>query len=266
MVSIYIALYLFLAGTGAGAFLIGAVVDMVLRFRPRAAGGWFERVSAVTDAGLILGPVLVAVSALFLFLDLGVPDRVFHLFLASTSSLLSMGAWAILVFCVMATLALVLGSLADGEGDGYEYELAPGKVVLRVCEFACSLVAMGMALFVVVYSGIFLAMYPSLPLSSHRMGSRAFRGFSVGVRARGAHSDGVFPLGFAWHAAGYQCAAAARYGLRRRRSACFSGFSCQLLCLGWASGHLGSVADEREHSTAVLGWGSDDGACCAFLR
>ena len=30
MVSIYIALYLFLAGTGAGAFLIGAVVDMVL--------------------------------------------------------------------------------------------------------------------------------------------------------------------------------------------------------------------------------------------
>lgn len=41
MVSIYIALYLFLAGTGAGAFLIGAVVDMVLRFRPRAAGGWF---------------------------------------------------------------------------------------------------------------------------------------------------------------------------------------------------------------------------------
>ena len=136
MVSIYIALYLFLAGTGAGAFLIGAIVDMVLRFRPRAAGGWFARVSAVTDAGLILGPVLVAVSALFLFLDLGVPDRVFHLFLASTSSLLSMGAWAILVFCVMATLALVLGSLADGEGDGYEYELAPGKVVLRVCEFA----------------------------------------------------------------------------------------------------------------------------------
>ena len=163
MVSIYIALYLFLAGTGAGAFLIGAIVDMVLRFRPRAAGGWFARVSAVTDAGLILGPVLVAVSALFLFLDLGVPDRVFHLFLASTSSLLSMGAWAILVFCVMATLALVLGSLADVEGDGYEYELAPGKVVLRVCEFACSLVAMGMALFVVVYSGIFLAMYPSLP-------------------------------------------------------------------------------------------------------
>lgn len=266
MVSIYIALYLFLAGTGAGAFLIGAVVDMVLRFRPRAAGGWFERVSAVTDAGLILGPVLVAVSALFLFLDLGVPDRVFHLFLASTSSLLSMGAWAILVFCVMATLALVLGSLADGEGDGYEYELAPGKVVLRVCEFACSLVAMGMALFVVVYSGIFLAMYPSLPFLHTGWVPVLFVASALACGARGAHSDGVFPLGFAWHAAGYQCAAAARYGLRRRRSACFSGFSCQLLCLGWASGHLGSVADEREHSTAVLGWGSDDGACCAFLR
>ena len=136
-----------------------------------------------------------------------------------------MGAWAILVFCVMATLALVLGSLADGEGDGYEYELAPGKVVLRVCEFACSLVAMGMALFVVVYSGIFLAMYPFAPLSSHRMGSRAFRGFSVGVRARGAHSDGVF---FRLASPGMQLATnallPARYGLRRRRSTCFSGF------------------------------------------
>lgn len=91
MVSAYIALYLFLAGTGAGAFLIGSVVDLVLRFRPTAARGWFVRVSAVTDAGLVLGPVLVAVSALFLVLDLGVPERAFRLFLVSTPSLLSMG-------------------------------------------------------------------------------------------------------------------------------------------------------------------------------
>lgn len=162
MVSIYIALYLFLAGTGAGAFLIGAVVDMVLRFRPRAAGGWFARVSAVTDAGLILGPVLVAVSALFLFLDLGVPDRVFHLFLASTSSLLSMGAWAILVFCVMRRSHWSWGHLLTAKGMAMNTSLLQEgcSACVRVCR---SLVAMGMALFVVVYSGIFLAMYPSLP-------------------------------------------------------------------------------------------------------
>lgn len=163
MVSIYIALYLFFAGTGAGAFLIGAVIDMVLRFRPRSGGGWFVRASTVTDAGLVLGPVLVAISSLFLVLDLGVPDRALRLFLTSTPSLLSMGAWSIALFCLASVLALVLGSLADDGEDESDRERASGRILLRVGEFACSLVAIGLALFVMGYSGAFLAMYPSLP-------------------------------------------------------------------------------------------------------
>lgn len=159
--SIYIALYLFLAGAGAGAFLVGAAVDMTLRFRPR--WGWFARVSAVTDAGLVLGPALVAASALFLILDLGVPERTLYLFLVSTPSLLSLGAWAIVTFCVSSVLALVLGALAGDDEDDFDHEYASGRIVLRVCEFACSLIATGLALFVIVYSGVFLAMYPSLP-------------------------------------------------------------------------------------------------------
>lgn len=163
MVSAYIALYLFFAGTGAGAFLIGSLVDMVLRFRPACARGWFARVSAVTDAGLVLGPLLVAASALFLVLDLGVPERAFRLFLVSTPSLLSMGAWGIVTFCVSAVLALALGALAGDDDDGFYHERGSGRVVLRVGELACSLVATGLALFVVVYAGVFLSMYPSLP-------------------------------------------------------------------------------------------------------
>jgi len=163
VVSAYIALYLFLAGTGAGAFLIGSVVDIVLRFRPMAARGWFARVSAVTDAGLVLGPVLVAVSALFLVLDLGVPERAFRLFLVSTPSLLSMGAWSIVALCGSAAAALVLGALAGDDDDDFERERGSGRVVLRVGEFASSVVATGLALFVVMYAGVFLAMYPSLP-------------------------------------------------------------------------------------------------------
>ncbi|MEC4183673.1 NrfD/PsrC family molybdoenzyme membrane anchor subunit [Adlercreutzia sp. R21] len=163
MVSAYIALYLFFAGAGAGAFLIGSAVDIVLRFRPACARGWFARVSVVTDAGLVLGPLLVAVSALFLVLDLGVPERAFRLFLVSTPSLLSMGAWSIAAFCASAGAALVLGALAGDDEDGLDHERGSGRVVLRVGELACSLVATGLALFVVVYAGVFLSMYPSLP-------------------------------------------------------------------------------------------------------
>ncbi|MDE8703613.1 polysulfide reductase, partial [Adlercreutzia equolifaciens] len=87
--------------------MLGSVVDLVLRFRPQAARGWFARVNPVTDAGLVLGPVLVVASAIFLVLDLGVPEKAFYLFLVSSKSLLSLGAWAILLFAVAAFGALV---------------------------------------------------------------------------------------------------------------------------------------------------------------
>ena len=163
MVSIYIALYLFLAGAGGGAFLIGSAVDLVLRFRQDACRGWFARVSAVTDAGLVLGPVLVLASAVFLVLDLGVPEKALYLFTASSQSLLTAGAWGIVLFAVAGLGALVLGAAA---GDGAEEDADSafsGRVAFRIIELAFSLVATGLALFVVVYSGVFLATYPSLP-------------------------------------------------------------------------------------------------------
>ncbi|MEE0704767.1 MAG: NrfD/PsrC family molybdoenzyme membrane anchor subunit [Adlercreutzia sp.] len=163
MVSIYIALYLFCAGAGGGAFLLGSVVDLVLRFRPQAARGWFARVSAVTDAGLVLGPVLVVVSAAFLVLDLGVPEKALYLFFVSNQSLLSMGAWAILLFAVTAFGALALGVVAADGSDEGDVDPSARRVILRAIELGCSLLATGFALFVVVYSGVFLALYPSLP-------------------------------------------------------------------------------------------------------
>lgn len=53
MASSFIACYLFLAGGGAGAFVIAAFVDGVLRFRRTSR---LVRVSPVTDAGLAIGP------------------------------------------------------------------------------------------------------------------------------------------------------------------------------------------------------------------
>ncbi|WP_304426131.1 NrfD/PsrC family molybdoenzyme membrane anchor subunit [uncultured Adlercreutzia sp.] len=163
MVSVYIALYLFLAGAGGGAFLVGSAIDLVLRFRPGAARGWFFRVSSVTDAGLVAGPVLVAASAGFLVLDLGVPERALSLFAAPTPSLLSLGAWSIALFVALAAAAYLIGTAAPDGGDDPEATLALPAVLARIAEFACSIAATGLALFVVVYSGVYLAAYPSLP-------------------------------------------------------------------------------------------------------
>lgn len=164
MVSIYIALYLFLAGTGGCAFLIGSVTDLVLRARPLAAGGWFSRVSAVTDAGLAVGPALVGASALFLLLDLGVPEKALCLFTYASPSLLSMGAWGIVLFCATACGALALGILADNAFCTVAPESTPAAAtLLRALEMGCTVAATVLAAFVAVYSGAFLSSYPTLP-------------------------------------------------------------------------------------------------------
>lgn len=147
MVSSYIAWYLFLAGAGSGAFLIGAFVDFALRF---GDAEWFRRASSVTDAGLVAGPVLVLLGALFLTLDLGAPDQAFRLFLAPSGSLLSFGAWAIALFCLAAFAAFAFGSLDESPA-------------LHVVETASSVLATLLALFVMVYAGVFLSLYPAIP-------------------------------------------------------------------------------------------------------
>lgn len=147
MVSSYIAWYLFFAGAGAGAFLIGSTVDFSLRF---SAGARFERVSAVTDVGLVLGPALVALGAVFLVLDLGAPERALQLFFAPSGSLLSAGAWAIALFCATAVAAFAFGSLEEGP-------------IARIVETASSIAATLLAVFVMVYAGVFLSLYPTVP-------------------------------------------------------------------------------------------------------
>lgn len=147
MVSSYIAWYLFLAGAGSGAYAIAAAIDFLLRFRD---GAWLNRASAITDAGLLVGPVLVALGAVFLMLDLGAPARAFQLFLAPTGSLLSAGAWSIALFCLTAVAALAIGAVGQG-------------VVVQVVETALSVIAALLAVFVMVYAGVFLSLYPAVP-------------------------------------------------------------------------------------------------------
>lgn len=147
MVSSYIAWYLFFAGAGAGAFFIGSFVDFGLRL---GVGARFERVSSVTDVGLILGPALVALGTVFLVLDLGAPERALQLFFAPSGSLLSAGAWAIALFCATACVAFAFGSVDEGP-------------LVRIAETASSIVATALAVFVMVYAGVYLSIYPAIP-------------------------------------------------------------------------------------------------------
>ncbi|WP_270295238.1 hypothetical protein [Eggerthella sinensis] len=133
MVSSYIAWYLFFAGAGGGAFLLGSFVDFALRVSDRP---WLRYASSVTDAGLLAGPVLVALGAVFLTLDLGAPDQAFRLFFTPSGSLLSAGAWSIALFCLAAFGAFLLGFVDGGSG-------------VRVVETALSVVAALLAVFVV---------------------------------------------------------------------------------------------------------------------
>ena len=147
MASSYIAWYLFLAGAGGGAFVIGAVVDLALRFKDPAC---LARVSSVTDAGLVAGPALVALGSVFLVLDLGAPERAFAVFLSPVTSVLGFGAWSVAVFCFAAVGALVMGIVQDTRTG-------------RAVEFVLQVVAMAAALCVIGYSGVFLSLWPAVP-------------------------------------------------------------------------------------------------------
>ena len=164
MVSIYIALYLFLAGTGSGAFVLAAGIDLASRCKSASHRPWLARASTVTDAGLVAGPLLVALSCLFLVIDLGVPEKALILFLRPTPSLLSLGAWAIAAFCLCSCGALALSALLDSIPDRPATERIPRILAaMRAIEAGYTGLSLLLAAFIIVYSGAYLATYPSLP-------------------------------------------------------------------------------------------------------
>lgn len=82
--------YLFLAGVGAGAYMIGAVGEFA-----------DDRVKSVSNVGVILGPPLVAIGCLLLLLDLGRPERFLFAYLQPFSSMIALGTWILSVFLIV---------------------------------------------------------------------------------------------------------------------------------------------------------------------
>lgn len=147
MVTPFIVGYLFLAGTGGGAFLIGSLIDLLFRFRDDT---WLIEVSRITDRGMPIGTILVAAGAVFLLIDLGSPDRVFEVFLMLPTNLLSLGSWMLTIFVGASFISLVCGWHKQGEK-------------LKTIEAVSHVVATVSSLGVILYSGLYLSLFPTIP-------------------------------------------------------------------------------------------------------
>ena len=147
MASSYIVWYLFLAGIGSGAFLIAGIVDLLLRFKESEA---LEEMASLTDRGLLLGPLAVALGSLFLVLDLGVPSRALLIFFSGELTILSIGSWSIILFVGCALGALIIGRMFDG-------------AVSEKVELVLHCAAILFAILVMTYSGLYLSAYKSVP-------------------------------------------------------------------------------------------------------
>lgn len=145
MFSPLIVVYLFLAGTGCGAF----VAAVFLSWR---AGGVPELAKPLADIALpalVASWGMVAVGATCLMLDLGRPELALEVLANPTGSVLSVGAWALVAFAASTALLVArkVGLLRFGRG----------------LSLAAKAVGCMSAIVVMVYSGLFLSTIWTLP-------------------------------------------------------------------------------------------------------
>jgi len=85
------AIYVFLAGTGGGVFLLSLILNGM---------GWYEPVARI---GALIGPLLVWMGTLFLLMDLGSVAKVYRLFSSASpfrTSWMARGAWILTAFVI----------------------------------------------------------------------------------------------------------------------------------------------------------------------
>ena len=125
-----VAVDLFLAGTGAGVFIVSFVIHLI------------NRPESFPQIGFIVGPILVLIGTLLLFIDLGNKRRFYRL-LANPSSWMARGTWSIAAFVVF----------------GFAYSL-PGifnpDAVTTTPLFITGMFALVSAIMVIIYTGFLL--------------------------------------------------------------------------------------------------------------
>lgn len=134
-----IAWYLFLAGVGAGAYIIGVISDHL--------GGSYQ---VLVKPAISLGAPLVAIGSILLLLDLGAPLRFWRAYLRPQSSMISVGIIIITIFIILGLVHL-LALYFPGFKLSQKTKLWLGRIN--------SLFALGTA----IYTGLLLGVVKAIP-------------------------------------------------------------------------------------------------------
>lgn len=148
-----IPIYLFLAGTGAGAFLAAVVTEVYS----------YEKYHSLTRAGAIISGPIVAISTMFLVLDLGAgkeePWRLPRL-LANPGSPMT---WGTVIVSAFIFVALIYGSFEAN--IRWPWKRARDlQESLRRYRKAVILLGAPLAVAVTIYTGILIGVVPGVPL------------------------------------------------------------------------------------------------------
>jgi len=151
-----IAIYLYLAGMGAGSFVIGTLmtwlgVGLDSSFLPSI--DLFGYTLNLTKVPVLWGPVMVAVGAPFLILDLGIKWRFMYACLNPRTSWVARGFIILSIFIVLGLILLAKSVLPFGW-------LRAESIFWRIPEVIAFAFAFGTA----IYTGILLKATKSIPL------------------------------------------------------------------------------------------------------
>ncbi len=153
---VIIAIYLYLAGMGAGSFIIGTVIHWVgVALNPPFVP-FMEILGYRLDlinVPIFWGPIMVSIGAPFLVLDLGIKRRFMYACLNPRTSWVARGFLILSTFIVFGLLVLTKSLLP------FEW-LSAGSALWHIPEVIAFVFAIGTA----VYTGILLKATRSIPL------------------------------------------------------------------------------------------------------
>jgi formate-dependent nitrite reductase membrane component NrfD len=151
-----IAIYLYLAGMGAGSFVIGTLINwMGVKWNPafHPSFNLFGYPLNFSSLPILWGPIMVAIGAPFLILDLGIKWRFMYACLNPRTSWVARGFIILSIFIVFGLGLLIKSVLPFGW-------LYPESALWRIPEMIAFAFALGTAL----YTGILLKATNSIPL------------------------------------------------------------------------------------------------------
>jgi polysulfide reductase chain C len=146
-----IAIYLYLAGMGAGSYIIGTVIQWAVH-SSSIVTIWGQPLDTAKVA-LLWGPILVAIGAPFLILDLGIKRRFLYACLNPRTSWVARGFIILSVFIILGLIIFTKSALPYGW-------LHAMSSLWHIPEVIALIFAFGTAL----YTGILLKATKSIPL------------------------------------------------------------------------------------------------------